>query len=44
MPLIALTAFYYLDRLSREAREQDDLAPAPTAVHADGPADSSTTP
>ncbi|MFL6604376.1 MAG: hypothetical protein ACJ8R9_23995 [Steroidobacteraceae bacterium] len=44
MPLIALTTFYYLDRLSREAREQDDLAPAPTAVHADTPADSSTTP
>jgi hypothetical protein len=39
MPLIALTAFYYLDRLSREAREQEDLAPAPVAVQADAPAD-----
>jgi hypothetical protein len=37
MPLIALTAFYYLNRLSREAHEQEDLAPAPTAVHADAP-------
>jgi hypothetical protein len=44
MPLIALSAFYYLDRLSREAREQEDLAPAPTAAHADAPADSATTP
>jgi hypothetical protein len=41
MPLIALTAFYWLDRLSREAQDQDDLAPAP-AVHADAPADSTT--
>ena len=32
MPLIALTAFYYLDRLSREANEQADLARPPTAV------------
>jgi hypothetical protein len=39
MPLIALTAFYCLDRLSREARDQEDLGPAP-AVHADAPADS----
>jgi hypothetical protein len=39
MPLIALTAFYYLDRLSREARDQEDLAPAPTAIEADAPAD-----
>jgi hypothetical protein len=38
MPLIALSAFYCLDRLSREAREQDDVAPAP-AVHADAPAE-----
>jgi hypothetical protein len=29
MPLIALTAFYCLDRLSREAKEREDLAPAP---------------
>jgi hypothetical protein len=42
MPLIALTAFYYLDRLSREARDQEDLAPAATAVHADAAADSTT--
>jgi len=26
MPLIALAAFYYLDRLSREAGDQADLA------------------
>jgi hypothetical protein len=39
MPLIALTAFYWLDRLSREAQEQEDLAPAPTATHAEAPAD-----
>ena len=40
MPLIALSAFYCLDRLSREAREQEDLAPAPApAVHADAPAE-----
>ena len=39
MPLIALIAFYCLDRLSREAQEQEDLAPAPTATHADAPAD-----
>jgi len=45
MPLIALTAFYYLDRFKREAREQDDLAPAPTAaVHADATADSTPIP
>jgi hypothetical protein len=42
MPLIALTAFYYLDRLSREARDQEDLAPAPAAVQADAPADSTS--
>jgi hypothetical protein len=46
MPLIALTAFYCLNRLSREAQEQGDLAPAPP-VHAesapaDVPADSVT--
>jgi len=29
MPLIALTAFYCLDRLYREVKEQADLAPAP---------------
>jgi len=40
MPLIALTAFYCLDRLAREAKYQDDLAPAP-AAHAEAPADSS---
>jgi hypothetical protein len=42
MPLIALTAFYCLDRLSREAQEQEDLAPAPAHVEsapADAPAD-----
>ena len=38
MPLIALSAFYCLDRLSREARDQEDVAPAP-AVHAEAPAD-----
>jgi hypothetical protein len=38
MPLIALSAFYCLDRLSREARDQEDAAPAP-AVHADAPAE-----
>lgn len=38
MPLIALTAFYCLDRLAREARDQEDLAPAPAATHADAPA------
>jgi hypothetical protein len=42
MPLIALTAFYCLDRLSREAQEQEDLAPAPAATHADAPADPGT--
>jgi hypothetical protein len=31
MPLIALAAFYYLDRLSREAGDQADLAP-PQAI------------
>jgi hypothetical protein len=40
MPLIALTAFYWLDRLSREAQDQEALAPA---VHADAPADSDST-
>jgi hypothetical protein len=40
MPLIALTAFYCLDRLAREARDQEDLAPAPAAAaRADAPAD-----
>jgi len=41
MPLIALSAFYWfysLDPLSREARDQEDVAPAP-AVHADAPAE-----
>jgi hypothetical protein len=42
MPLIALTAFYWLDRLSREAQDQEALAPAP-AVHADAPVDSDST-
>jgi len=42
MPLIALTAFYCLDRLAREAKYQEDLAPAPT-THAEPPADSSDT-
>jgi hypothetical protein len=32
MPLIALTAFYYLDRLRTEAKEQADLAPPPAAA------------
>jgi hypothetical protein len=32
MPLIALTAFYCLDRFAREAKERDDLAPAPAMV------------
>jgi len=32
MPLIALTAFYCLDRLAREAREREDFAPAGGAV------------
>lgn len=36
MPLIALTAFYYLDRLSREAQEQEDLAPAQAAANHTG--------
>jgi hypothetical protein len=34
MPLIALAAFYYLDRLSREAGDQADLAP-PQAIAAE---------
>jgi hypothetical protein len=42
MPLIALTAFYYLNRLSREAQEQVDLAPAPAVTHGDAPADPGT--
>jgi hypothetical protein len=42
MPLIALTAFYCLDRLAREAREQEDLAPAPVAAHADAPVEPGT--
>jgi hypothetical protein len=41
MPLIALTAFYWLDRLSREAQDREALAPAP-AGYADAPADSAT--
>jgi hypothetical protein len=41
MPLIALSAFYWLDRLSREAQDQEALAPAP-AVQADAPADSTS--
>jgi hypothetical protein len=40
MPLIALTAFYCLDRLSREARDQEDVGPVSTAAHAEAPADS----
>jgi hypothetical protein len=32
MPLIALTAYYYLHRLNREANEQADLAPPPRAA------------
>ena len=32
MPLISLTAFYCLDRLYRDVKEQEDLAPAPTPV------------
>ena len=32
MPLIALTAYYYLDKLKREASEQADLAPPPRAA------------
>jgi hypothetical protein len=38
MPLIALTAFYCLDRLAREARDQEDLAPATATAHTDAPA------
>jgi hypothetical protein len=41
MPLIALSAFYWLDRLSREAQDQEALAPAP-AIQADSPADSAS--
>jgi hypothetical protein len=41
MPLIALSAFYWLDRLSREAQDQEALAPAP-AIQADAPADSTS--
>jgi hypothetical protein len=29
MPMIALTAFYCLDRLAREAREQEELSSKP---------------
>ena len=32
MPLIALTAFYGLERLAREARDRADLAPVPAAA------------
>jgi hypothetical protein len=34
MPLIALTAFYCLERLAKEAREQDDLRGPIAAAHA----------
>lgn len=35
MPLIALTAFYYLDKLARDANEQADLARPPAAAMAE---------
>ena len=38
MPLIALTLFYCLDRLSRHADQESNPAPAAHA-HADAPAD-----
>jgi hypothetical protein len=40
MPLIALTAFYCLERLAKEAREQEDLTPASSAaaIHAEAAA------
>jgi hypothetical protein len=38
MPLIALTLFYYLDRLNRQAGDQEDV-PVP-AAHTDAPGDS----
>jgi hypothetical protein len=43
MPLVALTAFYCLERLSKEARDQEYLAPAtsPAAIHAEAEATSS---
>jgi hypothetical protein len=43
MPLIALTAFYCLERLAKEAREQADLDPAtPAAIHAEAAAEAAT--
>jgi hypothetical protein len=39
MPLIALTMFYCLDRLSRQADQED--VPVPV-THTDAPADSGT--
>jgi hypothetical protein len=45
MPLIALTAFYCLERLAKEAREQADLDPAattPAAIHAEAAAQAAT--
>ena len=43
MPLVALTAFYCLERLSKEARDQEDLLPAtsPAAIHAEDAASDS---
>jgi len=42
MPLIALTAFYCLDRLSREAQDQEDVGSVPAGAHAEAPVDSVT--
>jgi hypothetical protein len=43
MPLIALTAFWCLERLAKEAREQEDLAPpaASAGMHAEATAQAS---
>jgi hypothetical protein len=41
MPLIALTAFYCLERLAKEAREQGDPeSTTPAAIHAEAAAES----
>jgi hypothetical protein len=34
MPLIALTAFYCLERLAKEVREQEELSAPVAATHA----------
>lgn len=41
MPLIALTAFYCLERL-REVWGQEDLPPGPAAIHAEAAAQAAT--